>query len=413
MSPLALFSNELEALVTKAAPGVVAIEHRRGNGTGLGLTPDGFVLTNEHVVRQAGSAVRVRFFDGASSPAEVVGRDAATDLAVLKTRRQDLAVLPLAEPGAVKVGQVVIALGHPFGFERSVTFGVVSALERRLPGRDGATLDNLIQTDAAINPGNSGGPLFNLRGEVVGINTAINAAANSIGFSVPSTLAKALVPQLEARGFVVRGWLGLAPQDISPALARALNVPGGEGALVVSVTEGGPASRAGVKDEDVIVALDGIKVPSASALVRMVGLKRPDAPATLSLWREGKPLELKVTLGTRPDVEGIGAVERPQEGDEKRPAAPRLGLAFDDLDPRFASATGLKGGAAVVEVTPGSPAEKGGLRRGMVVTEANHKPVKNRDELLKELKAVRPGDVVLLRTVVPGGGRGLQAIEVP
>ncbi|MCA3012707.1 MAG: trypsin-like peptidase domain-containing protein, partial [Myxococcaceae bacterium] len=213
MSPLALFSNELEALVTKAAPGVVAIEHRRGNGTGLGLTPDGFVLTNEHVVRQAGSAVRVRFFDGASSPAEVVGRDAATDLAVLKTRRQDLAVLPLAEPGAVKVGQVVIALGHPFGFERSVTFGVVSALERRLPGRDGATLDNLIQTDAAINPGNSGGPLLAVTGEVVGVNTAMLPFAQGIGFAVPASTAAWVAGLLLRHGEVRRRYLGISARN--------------------------------------------------------------------------------------------------------------------------------------------------------------------------------------------------------
>ncbi|MCA3015661.1 MAG: trypsin-like peptidase domain-containing protein [Myxococcaceae bacterium] len=383
----------------------------QGSGSGVIIDSKGLVLTNNHVVADALS-IRVRLDDGRTLEAEILGRDPLTDLALLrvKGKPERLPSVALGDSGQLRVGDWVVAIGNPFGLAHSVTLGIISAKDRDISA---GPYDQFLQTDAAINPGNSGGPLFNLRGEVVGINTAINAAANSIGFSVPSTLAKALVPQLEARGFVVRGWLGLAPQDISPALARALNVPGGEGALVVSVTEGGPASRAGVKDEDVIVALDGIKVPSASALVRMVGLKRPDAPATLSLWREGKPLELKVTLGTRPDVEGIGAVERPQEGDEKRPAAPRLGLAFDDLDPRFASATGLKGGAAVVEVTPGSPAEKGGLRRGMVVTEANHKPVKNRDELLKELKAVRPGDVVLLRTVVPGGGRGLQAIEVP
>ena len=188
MSPLELFSDELETLVEQVAPGVVAIEHRRGHGTGIALTPDGFVLTTAHVVAST-TRLQVRFHDGQFTDGEVVGRDAATDLAVVKTARSDNRSLPLASAQQVKVGQVVIALGHPFGFERSVSLGVVSALERRLPGRDGATLDGLIQTDAAINPGNSGGPLTNVRGQVVGINTAMLPFAQGIGFAVPSSTA--------------------------------------------------------------------------------------------------------------------------------------------------------------------------------------------------------------------------------
>jgi serine protease Do len=383
----------------------------QGSGSGVIIDSKGLVLTNNHVVADA-LTIRVRLDDGRTLEADILGRDPLTDLALLRVKGKvdKLPSVALGDSGGLRVGDWVVAIGNPFGLAHSVTLGIISAKDRDISA---GPYDQFLQTDAAINPGNSGGPLFNLKGEVVGINTAINAAANSIGFSVPSNLAKALVPQLEAKGFVVRGWLGIAPQDVTGALARALGVPGGEGALVVSVTDGGPASKAGLKEEDVIVALDGVKVTNASALVRMVGLKRPEVPATLTVIRAGKPLELKVTLGTRPDVEGIGAVERPADGDEKSSSPPRLGLSLDDLDPRFVSATGLKGGASVVEVAPGSPAEKGGLRRGMVVTEANHKPVKNRDELVKELKTAKPGDVVLLRTLVPGGGRGLQAIEVP
>jgi serine protease Do len=383
----------------------------QGSGSGVIIDSKGLVLTNNHVVADA-LTIRVRLDDGRTLEAEILGRDPLTDLALLKVKgkAEKLPSVSLGDSGQLRVGDWVVAIGNPFGLAHSVTLGIISAKDRDISA---GPYDQFLQTDAAINPGNSGGPLFNLKGEVVGINTAINAAANSIGFSVPSNLAKALVPQLEAKGFVVRGWLGIAPQDVTGALARALNAPGGEGSLVVSVTEGGPAAKAGIKEEDVIVALDGVKVPNASALVRLVGLKRPETPATLSVIRNGKALDVKVTLGTRPDVEGIGAVERPSEGDDKPSSPPRLGLSLDDLDPRFVSATGIKGGASVVEVAPGSPAEKGGLRRGMVVTEANHKPVKNRDELVKELKTAKPGDVVLLRTLVPGGGRGLQAIEVP
>ncbi|MDP1918687.1 MAG: trypsin-like peptidase domain-containing protein [Myxococcales bacterium] len=381
----------------------------QGSGSGVIIDSKGLVLTNNHVVVDA-LTIRVRLDDGRALDAEILGRDPLTDLALLKIKGKadKLPSVALGDSALMRVGDFVVAIGNPFALAHSVTLGIISAKDRDISA---GPYDQFLQTDAAINPGNSGGPLFNLKGEVIGINTAINAAGNSIGFSVPSNLAKALLPQLEAKGYVVRGWLGIAPQDVSPALARALGVPNGEGALVVNVTEGGPASKAGLKEEDVIIAIDGAKIPNASGLVRLVGLKRPDAAVTLSLIRQGKPVELKVTLGVRPDVEGLGAIDRPESSGAQ--PTPRLGLSVDDLDPRFSSATGIRGGAAVVEVAPGSPAEKGGLRRGMVVTELNHRPVKNRDELMKELKGAKSGEVVLLRTVVPGGGRGLQAIEVP
>jgi len=381
----------------------------QGSGSGVIIDSKGLVLTNNHVVADA-ITIRVRLDDGRALDAEILGRDPLTDLALLKIKGkvEKLPSVALGDSGQMRVGDFVVAIGNPFALAHSVTLGIISAKDRDISA---GPYDQFLQTDAAINPGNSGGPLFNLKGEVIGINTAINAAANSIGFSVPSNLAKALLPQLEAKGYVVRGWLGIAPQDLSPALARALDVPNGEGALVVNVNEGSPAAKAGLKEEDVIVAIDGVKTTSASGLVRLVGLKRPEVPAALSVIRRGKPLELKVTLGTRPDVEGLGAVDRSETTVE--PSTPRLGLSLDDLDPRFSSATGIRSGAAVVDVAPGSPAERGGLRRGMIVTELNHKAVKTRDELMAGLKAAKSGEVVLLRTVVPGGGRGLQAIEVP
>ncbi len=244
MSPLELFSDELELLVGRTAPGVVALEHRRGHGTGIALTPDGYVLTNAHVVRGVRHA-QVRFWDGQTAESEVVGADDASDLAVVRTGRAGLTVLPLASGPRVKVGQVVVAMGHPFGFERSVTLGVVSALERRLPGRDGAVLDGLIQTDAAINPGNSGGPLLSVRGEVVGVNTAMLPYAQGIGFAVPAATASWVAALLLRHGTVRRRFLGIAAKNETLAAELAGRVGQPRGVRVVEIGRGSPAALAG------------------------------------------------------------------------------------------------------------------------------------------------------------------------
>lgn len=295
MNPLELFSNELETLVTRAAPGVVALEHRRGNGTGLGLTPDGFVLTNEHVVRQANGRVRVRFSDGEWSEGEVVGRDPSTDLAVVKTGRSGLTTLPLAEASAVKVGQVVIALGHPFGFERSVTFGVVSALERRLPGRDGASLDGLIQTDAAINPGNSGGPLLSVKGQVVGVNTAMLPFAQGIGFAVPSSTASWVAALLLRHGEVKRRFLGISARNETFKPELASQVGQGRGVRVVETGRSSPAAEAGVVADDLVVGLGGSPVSTVDDLQRLLALESAWV-VDLTVWRKGE----RVTRQVRP-----------------------------------------------------------------------------------------------------------------
>jgi S1-C subfamily serine protease len=299
MNPLELFSNELEGLVTKAAPGVVALEHRRGNGTGLGLTPDGFVLTNEHVVRQAPGRVRIRFSDGEWSEGEVIGRDAATDLAVVKTSRRELSVLSLAEPGAVKVGQVVIALGHPFGFERSVTFGVVSALERRLPGRDGASLENLIQTDAAINPGNSGGPLLSVKGQVVGVNTAMLPFAQGIGFAVPSSTAAWVAGLLMRHGEVKRRYLGIAARNETLKPDVAVQVGQGRVVRVVEAGKTSPAAKGGIEADDLVLGLGGAPVTTVDDLQRLLALDRSWS-IDLTVWKRGSKVTRTITPEQRP-----------------------------------------------------------------------------------------------------------------
>ncbi|MBK7860632.1 MAG: trypsin-like peptidase domain-containing protein [Archangiaceae bacterium] len=282
MSPLELFSDELEQLVHRAAAGVIALEDRRGHGTGMMFTPDGYALTNAHVVKRQ-RAMRVRFHDGQDAEADVVGRDETTDLAVLRTGRAGTA-LPLAEAGAVRVGQVVVALGHPYGFERSVTLGVVSAVERRLPGRDGAVLDGLIQTDAAINPGNSGGPLLSVRGQVVGINTAMLPFAQGIGFAVPASTAAWVAGLLMRHGEVRRRYLGIAARNesLAPALAEQVGQP--RGVRVIDVGRGSPADSAGLARQDLLLQVNGTPVATIEDLQRTMAIDSA-AEFALTVWQ--------------------------------------------------------------------------------------------------------------------------------
>ena len=395
----------------------------QGAGSGFVIDPKGLVLTNNHVV-DAAVTLRVRLDDGRSYDAEVVGRDPLVDVALLKIKGKvdNLPYVKLGDSAQMKVGDFVMAIGNPFGLASSVSLGIVSATERRIGA---GPYDQFIQTDAAINPGNSGGPLFSLKGEVVGMNTAIfsnpsmGGGANiGIGFAVPSNLIKALLPQLEKDGSVTRGWLGVGIQDLTPELAKAMNVPVADGAVITTVNDGSPAKKAGVREDDAVTAIDGEKVPSADAFRRVVALKRPDSTVTLTAYREGKPLDVKVKLGTRPDLENVGAREPKRSGKTAEPAEAkpsRLGLSFQDMDPRLSQSTGLPTtGALIVEVGVGSVAERAQLRRGMVVIEANKKAIAGRDDLVKAISDAKPGSVLLLRVVSPGGeGRSLRALEIP
>jgi serine protease Do len=272
----------------------------------------------------------------------------------------------------------------------------------------------VIQTDAAINPGNSGGPLFNLKGEVVGINTAIVGGGTGIGFAVPSNQVKALLPQLEKEGAVTRAWLGIGIQDLDEDLARALQLPVKEGAVVNQVNDNSPAGRAGVKMDDVIVSIDGQKVGSGSSLTRSVALKKPGSTSTLEVFREGKRQTVKVQLGTRPDLENLGVRPRQGQEDEEQSSKARVGVSLSNLDPRIAERAGLDSakGAMVTEVQPGSPAERAQLEPGMVVVEVNRKPVANAQELASIIRKAPAGTTLLLRVALPGG-RALRALTLP
>jgi S1-C subfamily serine protease len=272
MSMLAQLSSELEELVARTSPGVVAVEHRRGQGTGTVLTPDGYVLTNSHVVRSA-EEIKVDFSSGESQRAHVVGRDDRTDLAVVRVdSKSQLVSLPLADRARIKVGQLVVAIGNPLSFDRSVSLGVVSALDRSLNAGRGALLEGLIQTDAAINPGNSGGPLVDVEGKVVGINTAIIPFAQGIGFAVPAHTANWIAAVLIQRGHIRRPFIGIAArsEELPHTLSKDLGQP--RAVRVLSVGDDSPADRAGLHKGDMLLTVNGSAIGSIDDIQRIMVL---------------------------------------------------------------------------------------------------------------------------------------------
>jgi len=388
---------------------------RRGVGSGFIIDAKGLLLTNNHVVEGA-VKIRVRLDDGRSFEGEVLGTDPLTDLALvrLKDVKGRLPVVKLGDSGAMRVGDWVLAIGNPFGLASSVSLGIVSALDRNIQA---GPYDQFLQTDAAINPGNSGGPLFNLKGEVIGINTAIVGGGTGIGFAVPSNVAKALLPQLEKEGLVRRGWLGVAIQDLTPKLAQGLKLPVKEGAIVSSMAPNSPAQRAGLKPDDVIVEVNGEAVSSAASLTRVVGMQKPESTVKIKLYRAGKPMQLNVRLGTRPDTEPSARPSRtPPPSAEQEQKSPHLGLTVQDMSPRLAELLSLpRHGALVVEVHSGSPADEAGLAREMLIVEANGVAIHTARQLIEVLSATPSKHVVLLRVQVSGKERRtfLAALEMP
>ncbi len=381
---------------------------QQGAGSGSIIDPRGRVLTNHHVIAEALS-IQVRLEDGRSFRARVLGSDPLTDLALLELEgvEGELPYVKLGDSDALRVGDYVVAIGNPFGLASSVSAGIISARERNIQA---GPYDDFLQTDAAINPGNSGGPLFNLRGEVVGVNTAIVGGGTGIGFAVPSRMAKLLLPQLE-EGVVRRGWLGVAVQDLTPELAAALGVKVEKGAVVSEVTPDTPAAKAGLKADDVIIRLDGEAVESAGALTRAVGFMPPGKELSLTVVRDGEETKQQLTLGERPDLEGVA--EQQRERREAREALRKEGEAGGfGLTVRDARGRGMPPGALVVHVETGSRAERAGFAPGMVIVEAGGKNIRSAKDLMQALKSAKTGDTLLLRAQV-GEGKVLRALPVP
>jgi serine protease Do len=297
MKLLEELSDSLEELVERASPAVVAVEHGRGQGTGLLLTPDGYVLTNHHVVRGA-RRPKVRLSNGEEHTGETVGADPSTDLAVVRTEGSGFTTLALAPPERLRVGQLVLAIGHPFHLESSVSLGVVSALHRNLPAPDGSMLEGMIQTDAAINPGNSGGPLLSMRGEVVGINSIVLPHGQGIGFAIPATTASWVAALLIQRGRVERRYLGVGARAERLATSLADELKQRRGVRVLQVAVGSPAERAGLKSGDLLLALGGEAVNSVDDVHRLLALS-PTSVLRAGLWRGGKRVELELETVAR------------------------------------------------------------------------------------------------------------------
>ena len=293
------YSNVVVRVAERLRPAVVNLRSGRGrhegSGSGVLFTPDGFLLTNHHVV-QGNDRVRVRLGDGQELAGRVVGADPWTDLAVVQAESSTLPHAELGDSAGLRVGQLVVAIGSPYGFESTVTAGVVSALGRTLRSITGHLVDNVIQTDAALNPGNSGGPLVDARGRVIGINTAIIAPAQGICFAIPINMAKHILPQLMKHGKVVRGYLGLHARNVPlpPALARRYNLTGTGGVEILSVEEGAPADQAGLQEEDVLVALDDQPTANVDDLHKLLTKLPVGVPATVTLLRGERRLERMV-----------------------------------------------------------------------------------------------------------------------
>jgi len=360
---------------------------QRGVGSGFVMSRDGYILTNNHVVEDA-DQIKVKFADGKEYEGKVVGRDPKTDLAVVKINgAADLQPLTLANSDDLKVGSWVVAVGSPFGLEQTVTAGIVSAKGRVIGS---GPYDNFIQTDASINPGNSGGPLINMKGEVVGVNTAIIAGGQGIGFAIPINMVKEIAPQLKDKGHVTRGWLGVSIQEITPELGKSLGLKESKGALVAQVVSGSPAEKAGIEQGDVIVAFDGKEIGDSKDLPRTVASTPVGKTVTVKVSRDGKLMDRQVKLG---EMEEKGA-----EVAGKSPAHKSLGISVQNVTPDLARSFGLKNesGVLVIRVEPGSPAAEAGIREGDVISQVNRKPVKDVDDFAKKIESAKGQESVLL-----------------
>jgi serine protease Do len=367
------------------------------SGTGSGVIVDkrGLIVTNNHVVGDA-KEVEVRLSNRNKFVGQVIGRDPDTDLAIVQiTTEQELPTVPFGDSSKVKVGQWVLAVGNPFALDRTVTLGVVSGLER-----DAVRLSRyeaFIQTDASINPGNSGGPLFNLNGEVVGINTAIINFAQGIGFAIPSNMVLQVVDQLRSRGKVVRGWLGVGIQEVTLDLAGKFGIKETDGVLVNDVFENEPASRAGLRPGDIISKVNGRPIETPSALSRAVAGLTPGTKIELEVIRNGERRMLAVDLGERKEDAVVAAIPPTHQ---PLPEV-KLGLNVQDLTPELAEKFKIKEkkGALVSKVEQGSAAQEQGLREGDLIKEVNRQPVSSADEFKAALGQLQKGDSVLLRLV--------------
>jgi serine protease Do len=376
----------------------------RSLGSGFIISADGTILTNAHVV-DAADEVTVKLSDKREFKAKVIGSDKRTDVAVIKIEAAGLPVVKIGDPEKLKVGEWVLAIGSPFGFESTVTAGIVSAKGRSLPQENYVPF---LQTDVAINPGNSGGPLFNLKGEVVGINSQIYSRTGGfmgLSFAIPIDVATDVANQLKTTGRVSRGRIGVTIQEITKELAESFKLPKAAGALVTSVEKGSPADKAGVQVSDVIVKFDGREVGNSVDLPRIVAQTRPGSKVNMELWRNGAPKEISVTVGEMPEDK---SAQRPGRKENAKPGnmVAKLGLMLSELTAEQRRELKIAGGLLVEDVQ--GPALKAGIRRGDILMAVNNQDVKSLDQLNQVL-----GQLDKARSVALLIKRGDGALYVP
>ncbi|MGH7225367.1 MAG: DegQ family serine endoprotease [Gemmataceae bacterium] len=369
---------------------------QHGLGSGVIVSPDGYILTNNHVVGDAES-IHVTLMDKREFTAKVIGKDAKTDLALIKIDTKDpLPAAVLGDSDQTQIGDWVIAIGNPFGFSLTVTAGIVSAKGRIL----GGAYDDYLQTDASINPGNSGGPLFNTHGQVIGINSAIYSSTgtnNGIGFAIPIDLAKYVMAQLKAHGRVIRGWIGVEVQEVTPDLADSLGMKKPQGALVAGVEPGGPAERGGVQRGDVILKFNGHDVQSEHDLPELVAQTPIDAKTPVEVFRNGKNVALQVTVGEQKP-------KRTRTAEAGEPGS-NWGMQVGGITPEIQRELhlGSDQGVAVTHVTPDSPAADAGLQPGDVLLEMNHQKIESLDDFAAQAKQIKQAKKTALLLVERGG----------
>ncbi len=365
---------------------------RQSLGSGFIINKEGYILTNNHVIENATEIIVTLSANSKKEyKAKVIGKDAKLDVALIKIDAgEDLPAATLGDSDRLEIGEWVLAIGNPFGLGGTVTAGIVSQKGRVIGA---GPYDNFIQTDASINPGNSGGPLFNQKGEVVGINTAIIAGGQGIGFATPINMVKEILVQLKEEGRVTRGWIGVTIQDVTPELAQSFGLKEIKGALVSSVVPGDPAEKAGIKPGDIIIEFDGKPIGELNDLPRTVAATPPGKKVKVKVIRDGKEKVLFVKIGKkREDKEA-----RVEEADELA-SGKKLGIIVQDITPEFAERFNLKetSGVLVHTVRRGSPAANAGIRRGDIIKEVNRRPVSDVREFKRRLKEVlKKKDVVL------------------
>lgn len=375
----------------------------RGQGSGFIISDEGYIFTNNHVVAGA-DEIKVKLSDGREFKGTLKGTDEKLDLALIKIdTKEHLPIAPLGDSDAIEVGEWVMAIGNPFGLAQTVTAGIVSAKGRWIGS---GPYDDFIQTDASINPGNSGGPLFNMKGEVVGINAAIIQGGQGIGFAIPINMAKSVLTQLKETGKVTRGWLGVSVQPVTPELAQSFGLQAEKGALISEVIKDSPAEKAGFEVGDIILEFNGKQVNEMSELPRLAAVTPVGTKAKVKLLRKGKVIEKTVTIEKMAETASETAA-KPSETSEK------LGLTVTDLTKELAARIGTREtkGVVVTAVKPGSEAEDKGLMQGDIIKEINYSPVNNTADYEKAVRAVKKGSFIRL-LVRRGNGSIFVALKV-